>query len=144
MVESRDASIRVAVAIITDERQRLLITQRAAHSSHAGFWEFPGGKLELNESPEQALFREVTEEVGLEILAYRYLGEVQHQYDSRHVTLFGYHVVQYRGEAACLECQTGLRWVNINDLVNYEFPAANQQLIEILRIANGSYSVRDP
>jgi len=46
MVELPSSVVKVAVALITDAEQRLLITQRAAHSSHAGFWEFPGGKLE--------------------------------------------------------------------------------------------------
>ncbi len=136
MVASRDPSIRVAVALITDESQRILITQRAAHSPHGGFWEFPGGKLELNESPESALFREVAEEVGLDVLVYCYLGEVRHQYDGRHVTLYGYHVRQYKGNATCRESQTGLCWVDIENLVNYDFPAANQQLIDLFCKAN--------
>ena len=134
MVVSCDSQVRVAVALITDEHQRILITQRAAHSSHGGFWEFPGGKLELNESPEYALFREVFEEVGLDVLVYCYLGKVHHQYDSRQVTLYGYHVRQHRGFATCRESQTGLRWVKIEELVNYDFPAANQQLIDLFNI----------
>ena len=136
MAVSCDSSIRVAVALITDEHQRILITRRAAHSLHGGFWEFPGGKLELNESAESALFREVAEEVGLDVLGYCYLGEVRHQYDARHVTLYGYHVRQYRGDATCRESQTGLRWVDIESLENYDFPAANQQLIDLFCSAN--------
>src|SRR5476651_2620261 len=102
--------MKVSVAIITDKYQNILLTQRAAHISHGGFWEFPGGKLECNESPEMALFREVKEEVGLDVLAYRYLGVVRHQYDTNSVILYGYHVSEYRGEATCCESQTALHW----------------------------------
>ncbi len=123
---------RVSVAIIVDDQQRLLITQRAPNLSHGGFWEFPGGKIESNESPEIALLREVHEEVGLEILAFRYLGETYYAYDTYQVILYGFYVHQYRGEAFCQESQTGMCWVNREDLINYDFPAANQQLIEWL------------
>ena len=121
--------MKVAVAIITDRYQNILLTQRAAHISHGGFWEFPGGKLECNESPEMALIREVKEEVGLDVLAYRYLGAFLHQYDMNSLILYGYHVSEYRGEARCCESQTALHWVDRCSLNNYQFPAANKELI---------------
>lgn len=125
--------IKAAIAVIMDEQKRVLITQRASHLSKGGYWEFPGGKLEWNESPELALIREVKEEVGLEILSYHYLGEVHHLYDTYQVTLYGYVVHQYRGEARCCELQTGIRWVGLDELPAYDFPEANRQLIDILR-----------
>lgn len=121
--------MKVSVALITDDLQRVLITQRAVHISHGGFWEFPGGKLEPKESPEKALFREVKEEVGLDVLACRYIDEVYYQYDDYAVTLYGYHVYSYRGQAKCCEAQTGLSWVTLDELANYNFPRANQALI---------------
>ncbi len=124
--------IKAAIAVIMDEQKRLLITQRAPHLSKGGYWEFPGGKLELNESPELALIREVHEEVGLEILSYHYLGVVSHSYDTYQVILYGYVVHQYRGEARCCESQTGIRWVSLDELSDYDFPEANRQLIDML------------
>ena len=126
------ALIRAAIAVIMDEQKRMLITQRSLHLSKGGYWEFPGGKLELNESPEIALIREVHEEVGLEVLSYHYLGDVHHSYDTYQVTLYGYVVDQYRGEARCCETQTGIRWVSLNELSDYDFPEANRQLIDKL------------
>lgn len=124
--------IKAAIAVIMDEQKRLLITQRAPHLSKGGYWEFPGGKLELNESPELALIREVYEEVGLEILSYDYLGDVHHAYDTYEVILYGYVVRQYRGVAQCCESQTGMRWVSLDELQDYNFPEANRQLIDKL------------
>ena len=124
--------MRAAIAVIMDEQKRVLITQRALHLSKGGYWEFPGGKLELNESPELALIREVHEEVGLDIVSYHYLGEVHHSYDTYEVILYGYVIHQYRGEARCCESQLGIRWVSLDKLSDYDFPEANRQLIEKL------------
>lgn len=122
--------IKAAIAVIMDDQRRLLITQRAAHLSKGGCWEFPGGKLESNESPEHALIRETREEVGLDIISYHYLGEVHHAYETYLVILYGYVVNQYRGDARCCESQTGIRWVHLDELQAYDFPEANRQLIE--------------
>jgi preprotein translocase subunit SecA len=118
-----------AVAMIIDEQNRLLLTQRALHLSLGGFWEFPGGKLESNETPEMALCREIKEEVGLDVLAFRYLGEVHHDYGTYQVILHGYIVHQFRGVAVCREAQTDLRWVHQDELTHFAFPEANQPLI---------------
>lgn len=121
--------VRVAVGLVTDRHKRLLITQRSPEISHGGFWEFPGGKLELHEAPEVALFRELKEEVRIQVLAYRYLGEVHHEYDKYRVKLYGYHVTMHRGQAICGESQIDLRWVASDELQNYKFPQANSDLI---------------
>jgi 8-oxo-dGTP diphosphatase len=124
--------IKVAIAIILDARQRVLITQRAPHLSKGGCWEFPGGKLEQHEPPEIALIREIQEEVGINVLTYRYFDKVVYAYETFGVVLYAYIVRQYRGEARCCEMQTGLRWVEIADLAQYEFPEANRALLDKL------------
>ena len=125
--------MRVAVAVITDTKRRILITQRPIGTSHAGFWEFPGGKLEVDESAISALCREVKEEVGLDVVAYEYLGEVSHTYPSYEVTLLIYHVHGYEGVATCLEAQMGMRWVDFKSLSQYTFPEANLDVIKLIR-----------
>jgi 8-oxo-dGTP diphosphatase len=120
---------KVAVAMIADAQNRLLLTQRAPHVSHGGFWEFPGGKLEGNEIPEMALCREIKEEVGIDVLSFRYLGEVHHDYGTYQVILYGYFVHQFRGIAVCRENQTDMRWVHPEELSHFAFLAANQPLI---------------
>ena len=125
--------MRVAVGIITDSDQNVLITRRPLSAQHGGFWEFPGGKLEVSESPAAALIREIKEEVGLQVIDYHYLGEVCHTYDKQAVSLLVYHVSAHEGEAVCLEHQMDLRWVDVEILSNFEFPAANHVIIEMIK-----------
>lgn len=125
--------MRVAVGIIRDSEQRILITQRPPTAPHGGFWEFPGGKLEDSELPEAALIREIKEEVGLDVIGYHYLGEVNHTYDQHSVSLLIYHVEKHEGNAACLENQMDLCWVDVENLNDFQFPAANQFIIEMIK-----------
>ncbi len=125
--------MKVAVAIITDEHQKILITQRAQLAPYGGLWEFPGGKLEPNELASSALIREIKEEVGLDVLSYNYLGEVQHAYGQNVISLLVYHVYDYSGDAVCLEAQMGLCWVDVGSLREFSFPAANLEIIELFK-----------
>lgn len=122
--------MKVAVAVIYDRANRILITQRAAHLSCAGFWEFPGGKLEMNESPEAALIREVKEEVNLEVLNSDFMGQIEAQRDDGPLTLYVFLVHQYQGQATKLEAQADLRWVEPNALAEYQFPPTNSDILK--------------
>ena len=124
--------MKVAVAVITDVASQVLITQRAQKDTHAGFWEFPGGKLEEGELGPTALCREVKEEVGLDVLVYHYLGEINHTYPQYDVSLMVYHVSHYHGNARCCEAQMDLRWVAFDGLRQYAFPAANRDIITLI------------
>lgn len=120
--------MRVVLAIITDKSNRILITQRPLHISCAGFWEFPGGKVEEDESPELALIREVQEEVGLQVLQYNFLNT----WASSATLFFIHHVMAFKGHAACCESQLDLRWVDFASLPSYSFPPANQYIIPLI------------
>jgi 8-oxo-dGTP diphosphatase len=125
--------MKVVVAIIFDDKRRVLITRRPLHASHGGLWEFPGGKLEEGELPAAALIREIKEEVGLEILEFHFLGEVEHQYDTQKVSLLLFSVNKYLGNAVCCEAQMDLRWVSVDTLSDYEFPKANVQFFNLIK-----------
>ena len=125
--------MKVAVAIITNSKQQVLIARRPTHATHPGMWEFPGGKLELDEAPAAALVREIKEEVGLLVLNFVYLGEVNHTYLDRQVSLLIFHVDHFEGDAQCCEAQLDLRWVDFATLSDFEFPAANNQIIELIK-----------
>ena len=127
----------MAVAVIFDEEQRLLITRRPWDKPYGGYWEFPGGKLEENEDPKTALARELQEEVGLEVIASQNLGDVLHDYADKQVHLIVFAVHQFIGVPVCLESQLDLRWVKHNELVDYQFPEAN---LEIIKLVNGHCS----
>lgn len=126
--------MKVAVAVIFDELQRVLITRRPLQASHGGFWEFPGGKLEAGEEAEEALQREIQEEVGLTILEQHRLGEIVYDYADYKVSLIVFSVHHFKGQASCCESQMDLRWAAVDELSNYSFPEAN---IAIIRLIEG-------
>lgn len=126
--------MKVAVAVIVDEQQRILITQRPLHASHGGFWEFPGGKLELDELPEDALIREIREEIGLDIHSYQFLGEVNHQYSEKSVQLLIFLVTHFSGNPRCIEGQLDMQWVKQDELNPDVFPEANRNIIALIPV----------
>ena len=125
--------IKVAVAVVFDDKQRILITRRAEHISHGGFWEFPGGKLEADELADAALIREIKEEVGVDVLEYSFLGDLNHDYGTKTVNLLVFAVSKHQGEAYRRELQSDLRWVAVEELEQYQFPEANQKIIEMVK-----------
>ena len=124
--------MRVAVAVILDDKQRILITRRPLDAPHGGMWEFPGGKLEDDETPLAALEREVKEEVGLNVISADFLGQINHTYAHHSVILLVYGVHTFHGHAVCCEKQMDLKWVGMENLDDYEFPEANQQIIALI------------
>ena len=126
------AIIDVAVGVVQDNQDRFLITQRPMHQSHGGFWEFPGGKLEAGETAEQALIRELAEEVAIEVRGCDPLGSFIHAYDQSTVHLHIFRVRNFTGEAICGEGQDNLAWVSYQDLIQYQFPAANYKILAML------------
>lgn len=126
--------MKVAVAIITDKEQRFLITQRPLHVPQGGLWEFPGGKLEPHESAQQALVREIKEEIGLEIRNPHFLGEISHQYPDKKVELFVFHVAEFSGIPTCLEGQLAIKWMDKDSLNPKDFPEANCAIFKLLAL----------
>ena len=124
-------SIKVAVAVITDNKQRVLVTQRPLYVPQGGLWEFPGGKLELGESAEQALVREIKEEIGLEVKQCHLLGKIEHEYPGKKVQLIVFHVSEFNGIPLCLEGQLDLKWLPKDQLNPVEFPEANSAIFKL-------------
>lgn len=124
-------SIKVAVAVIVDNQQRVLVAQRPLHVPQGGLWEFPGGKLEQGESAEQALVREIKEEIGLDVQKCHLLGEIEHEYPGKVVQLIVFHVSQFSGTASCLEGQLDLQWIHKDHLNPADFPEANSAIFKL-------------
>lgn len=123
--------VRVVAAIIRRE-QKLLITQRRGHSHLGGLWEFPGGKVEPGESLEQALVREIAEEIGVTIQVGSEFFQVEHHYPTRSVRLHFFECTITGGEPQVIEV-AALRWVGAEELHEFQFPEADRELIERLR-----------
>lgn len=125
-------AIPVSLAFITNADQHVLITQRGQKTDMGGYWEFPGGKIESQETPEEALKRELFEELGITIHKPRFITELLHEYPHRTVLLYVYHVTQYSGLAHCCEKQQGMRWVRMDALPQYQLLEAAFRLIPYL------------
>ncbi len=118
-------TLNVVIAVITNPAKQILITQRPLNCPYPNFWEFPGGKVEHDETPEAALAREVKEEVGLDILQYEFLTKIDHDTPDQSLSLLVYQVSSHLGVATCLASQQDLRWVSLHQLNQFTFPPAN-------------------
>lgn len=125
--------VHVAVAVIINEADEVCITLRHQDSHQGGLWEFPGGKIEPNENVEQALTREIKEELGLEIKTSRPLITINHDYDDKKVCLHVSRVLAYQGRAHGAEGQL-LKWLPVDQLSSHDFPAANQPIITAVQL----------
>ncbi|EAW27603.1 7,8-dihydro-8-oxoguanine-triphosphatase, prefers dGTP [Alteromonadales bacterium TW-7] len=123
--------VNVAVGVIK-KNNAIFICKRADDQHQGGLWEFPGGKVEANESVFAALKRELTEEVGITIHSSSQLMVIEHDYGDKCVKLDIHVVSNFSGEAHGAEGQPS-EWVNISELTHYEFPAANAEIIEKLQ-----------
>ena len=123
--------VHVAVGVILDTDKRVLIARRAANSHQGGLWEFPGGKVEPGESVQQALARELHEELGIHIGSASPLLQVRHDYSDKSVLLDVWVVREFSGNAQGREGQP-LAWAEWTNLNSYRFPEANQPIVTAL------------
>ena len=128
----RQNALRLVVAALMLRGDEVLICQRRADQPMALQWEFPGGKIEVGESPEQALARELNEELGIEATIGPRVTHIRHNY--RHggaVDLQFFAVYEFKGE---LENRIfkDMKWVRLEDLPGYDFLAADRGLIKDL------------
>jgi len=125
--------VHVAVAVIVNQDDEVCISLRHKDSHQGGLWEFPGGKVESDESIEQALIREIKEELDLDILSSRRLITIPHNYEDKKVCLHVSRVISYRGQAVGIEGQQ-VKWVPVDQLLSYDFPAANLPVIKAVQL----------
>ena len=122
--------ILVAACALIDADGRVLIAQRPQGKSMAGLWEFPGGKVESGELPEETLIRELKEELGIEVKqeCLAPLTFASYRYPDFHMLMPLYICRRWEGIVAALEAQT-LKWVRPNKLRDYPMPPADEPLI---------------
>jgi 8-oxo-dGTP diphosphatase len=118
----------VAVAVVFRDL-KILIARRKAGGVLGGFWEFPGGKREADESLEDCVRRELLEELAMRVQPVVSFAPIQHQYPDRHVTLHPFLCTHESGEPKLLACDE-IRWIEPKQLRDFTFPPANHQLVE--------------
>ncbi len=122
--------IDVSAAVLF-RRGKIYIQQRVEKGLMAGLWEFPGGKIEKNESPEKCIVREIREELGLEMTIEEKLIVIRHSYTQFRVTLHVFKGRLFPGKITPTACQNW-KWVALKELEIYPFPSANVKIIKLL------------
>lgn len=120
--------IEVSAAIIKKD-DRILIAQRDRKKSQGLKWEFPGGKLEPNESAEESLVREIKEELNIDIEVGEKLGESIFEYPSGRIKLIAFYAEWKSGDLKVLEHEK-VKWVKANELKAFEFAPADIPFVE--------------
>lgn len=125
--------VLVVACALVDVDNRVLIAQRPKGKSMAGLWEFPGGKIEKGETPEQALVRELHEELSIEtkIPCLAPLSFASHSYDDFHLLMPLYICRRWWGTARARENQV-LKWVHVHELSAFDMPPADLPLVPAL------------
>ncbi len=127
-------TVLVSAVALVDDDNRILIAQRPEGKSMAGLWEFPGGKVEVGESPEAALIRELKEELSIDVTeaCLAPFTFASHGYEKFHLLMPLYVCRRWNGTPIPAEGQV-LKWVLANQLKEYPMPPADIPLIAMLR-----------
>ncbi|WP_439101827.1 8-oxo-dGTP diphosphatase MutT [Congregibacter sp.] len=125
------SAVHVAVAVIRNDKDQVLLTQRHPDSHQGGLWEFPGGKLEAGEGLVEGLARELQEELGIKVLRHEPLLRIDHDYGDKQVLLDVHCVTEFAGHPAPCEGQP-MRWVSLAELGDYAFPEANGPIVRAI------------
>ncbi|AMG02761.1 8-oxo-dGTP diphosphatase MutT [Vibrio mimicus] len=119
----------VAGIIFNPDQSEIFITKRPDHLHKGGFWEFPGGKVEAGESIEQAMARELDEEVGIVVTEQQPFQHFDYDYTDKSLSFDFMLVTAFENQPHGCEGQQGC-WVKIADLANYRFPEANEPVLQ--------------
>lgn len=119
----------VAGIIFNQDKSQVFITKRPDDKHKGGFWEFPGGKVEQGETIQQAMVRELEEEIGITTTEQQLFEHLEFDYSDKALKFDFITVTQFEGQPYGKEGQQG-EWVDIKQLADYAFPEANVPILE--------------
>lgn len=129
------STVVVAIVLYNVTSKKYLIVRRNQNQSGAGFWEFPGGKVERGETPELALQREITEELSvvIDINRLQFISRSTHQYLTRTIDI-SFYLYEVQSEIPLiLVDHDDSRWCDISDILNFQIAAADIPVIDQLK-----------
>jgi 8-oxo-dGTP diphosphatase len=139
--------VHVAVGVIYDTNGNILIARRAQDAHQGGLWEFPGGKVDTGERVQDALRRELEEELAIKVKHTQPLIQIRYDYPDKSVLLDVHQVTRFSGVAHGNEGQP-IRWISPSELTQYAFPAANKPIVSAILLPDkmlitGTFSSHD-
>ena len=123
-------TIRVVAAVIKKEN-KIFCTQRG-YGDFKGYWEFPGGKIEDGETPQEALVREIKEELDIDIKTGDLIGTVEYDYPDFHLSMDCFWCKFISGKIELKEHQDA-KWLSLNDINDLDWLPADEALIELIK-----------
>ncbi len=121
----------IVTAAIIQKASKILITRRGPGKHLAGYWEFPGGKLDADETEQECLSREIKEELDITIKVNDFYMENMHQYEEKCIRLRAYKCVQLSGDIVLYD-HDRMAWVKKEELNDYEFAPADIPFVKAL------------
>lgn len=123
-------SVRVSAAVIKDD-DKILAAERG-YGEYRGFWEFPGGKREEGESGEEAIIREIKEELGVTIETDGFIATIEHDYPDFHLIMDCYYAHAVQGAIKANE-HMALRWISVDEIESLEWLPADWKVLPFVR-----------
>lgn len=127
--------INVVAGIIRNNENKILIAQRNLRKSQGGLWEFPGGKIEPNETMEDAIVREIKEELDMDIIFESYFDEKKYIYPEKEINLIALNC-KFIGDNYRLLEHERVEWISLEQFDNFEFAPADVYFVEKLKTNN--------
>ena len=130
--------VKVTAAMLVKD-DKIIIARRGPDDKLADKWEFPGGKIEINETPEQCLKREMKEEFDIDVSVGEYLGSSIYHYDHMSIELLAYRTYWEDGEID-LKDHDDFKWISLEQLAEFDFAPADMVFVE--KLQNGEIAIQ--
>ncbi len=134
MASDKKLTFDVAGALIR-HKGKYLVCQRLENDQFGSMWEFPGGKVEEGENKQEALKREMQEELGIEVSVGKLVSTFEDEIPSMRITIYLYNSFILKGKIQCIECQD-FKWLGLEEIGKLDLASADRKILDFLRQSN--------